>query len=186
MGRKLLLLGPPGAGKGTQAGHIAKLLGIPHISTGDMLRQAVAEETELGMQAKAIMEAGDLVPDDLVTALVIERLAQPDAACGYLLDGYPRNAAQADTLTNTYGDDVIDTAIAVDVESEELVRRILQRAKEQGRTDDTEDVVRNRLNVYQADTEPLIGYYRDRERLAEVDGVGSVDEVFGRIVEALR
>ncbi len=185
MGRKLLFLGPPGAGKGTQAQQIAKLLGIPHISTGDMLRQAVADETELGMQAKAIMEAGDLVPDEIVTALVIERLSQPDAACGYLLDGYPRNAAQADTLAGTYGDDVIDTAVAVDVESEELVRRILQRAQEQGRADDTEDVIRNRLSVYREETEPLIEYYRVRDRVADVDGVGTIDEVFGRIVSAL-
>ena len=103
MGRKLVFLGPPGAGKGTQAKVVSALVGVPHISTGDMLRQAVADETELGMQAKSLMDAGELVPDDLVTAMVIERLGQDDAACGYLLDGYPRNAAQADSLTEAMG-----------------------------------------------------------------------------------
>ena len=186
MGRKLVFLGPPGAGKGTQAKVVSALVGVPHISTGDMLRQAVADETELGMQAKSLMDAGELVPDDLVTAMVIERLGQDDAACGYLLDGYPRNAAQADSLTEAMGEDVIDTAVAVDVDTEELVRRILQRAEEQGRSDDTEDVIRNRLSVYESETAPLIDFYRGKDRLVEVDGLGTVDEVFSRIVTALR
>ena len=185
MGRKLVFLGPPGAGKGTQAKVVSALVGVPHISTGDMLRQAVADETELGMQAKSLMDAGELVPDDLVTAMVIERLGQDDAACGYLLDGYPRNAAQADSLTEAMGEDVIDTAVAVDVDTEELVRRILQRAEEQGRSDDTEDVIRNRLSVYESETAPLIDFYRGKDRLVEVDGLGTVDEVFSRIVTAL-
>jgi adenylate kinase len=185
MGRRLLFLGPPGAGKGTQAKVISALIGVPHVSTGDMLRSAVANETDLGKQAKAFMDAGDLVPDDLVTALVIERLSADDVACGYLLDGYPRNAAQADTLAEALGQDVIEVAVAVDVDNDELVRRILQRAVEQGREDDTEDVVRNRLSVYESETAPLIDYYRSHDRLVEVDGLGTVDEVFGRIVQAL-
>ncbi len=185
MGRRLVFLGPPGAGKGTQAQQVAQLLGVPHISTGDMLRQAVADETELGKQAKSLMDAGELVPDDLVTAMVIERLGQDDAACGYLLDGYPRNAAQADALSGALGDDVIDRAVAVDVDTDELVRRILQRAEEQSRADDTEEVVRNRLDVYESETAPLIDYYRDRDLLSSVDGIGTVDEVFHRIVQAL-
>jgi adenylate kinase len=185
MGRRLLFLGPPGAGKGTQAQVVSALLGVPHISTGDMLRQAVADETDLGKQAKALMDAGDLVPDDLVTAMVIERLGADDAACGYLLDGYPRNAAQADSLAEALGEDVIEVAVSVGVENEELVRRILQRAVEQGRADDTEDVIRNRLAVYERETAPLIDYYRSHQRLVDVDGLGTVDEVFGRIVQAL-
>lgn len=185
MGRRLLLLGPPGAGKGTQAAMVARALGIPHLSTGEMLRQAVADDTELGHRAAAIMEAGELVPDDLVTAMVIERLAAEDARCGFLLDGFPRNAAQADALAASLGDRAVEVAVLVEVGEEELVRRLLQRAREQGRTDDTEEVIRRRLEVYEEQTAPLIDYYRDRGLLAAADGAGGVGEVFARVVGVL-
>ncbi len=185
MGRRLLLLGPPGAGKGTQAELVAKALGIPHLSTGDMLRQAVADDTALGRQAQAIMASGELVPDDLVTAMVVERVGHDDAECGYLLDGFPRNAAQAEALVGHLGDGAVELAMLIDVGEEELVKRLLNRAEEQGRSDDTEDVIRRRLEVYREHTAPLIDYYRSRDLLASADGEGTIDEVFARIVRAL-
>ncbi|NNL14257.1 MAG: adenylate kinase [Acidimicrobiia bacterium] len=185
MGRKLLMLGPPGAGKGTQAERLARAIGIPHLSTGDMLRSNVANDTDLGRQAKAFMEAGDLVPDELVTAMVIDRLGQEDAACGYLLDGYPRNPAQADSLVEAFGDDVLELALVLDVDAEELVQRLVLRGKEQGRSDDTEDVIRNRLAVYEEQTAPLVEYYESAGRLARVDGLGTIPEIFGRVIEVL-
>jgi adenylate kinase len=179
------MLGPPGAGKGTQAAMLARALGIPHVSTGDMLRQAVADGTELGKQAKAIMDAGDLVPDVVVTGIVVERLSADDAACGYLLDGYPRNAGQADALFEHFGDGAIDKVVLLTVDDDELVARLLKRAEEQGRTDDNEDTIRRRLEVYRAETEPLVAYYGDRDLVGEVDGVGSIPEILARIVAVL-
>lgn len=179
------MLGPPGAGKGTQAARIARAVGIPHLSTGDMLRSNVADDTDLGQQAKAYMEAGDLVPDELVTAMVIDRLGREDAACGYLLDGYPRNPAQADALAEAFGEDVLELALLLEVDDEELVERLVLRGQEQGRTDDTEDVIRNRLAVYEEQTAPLVEYYEARKKLARVDGLGTVPEVFGRLIEVL-
>jgi len=179
------MLGPPGAGKGTQAARLAKALGIPHLSTGDMLRSNVANNTELGLQAQAFMEAGDLVPDELVTAMVIDRLQQEDAACGYLLDGYPRNPAQAVALVEAFGNDVLELTLLLEVDAEELVSRLVLRGEEQGRTDDTEDVIRNRLAVYEEQTAPLVEYYESRQRLARVEGLGSIPEVFSRLIEVL-
>lgn len=179
------MLGPPGAGKGTQAERLARAIGIPHLSTGDMLRTNVANDTDLGRQAKAFMEAGDLVPDELVTAMVIDRLAQDDAACGYLLDGYPRNPAQAQSLVDAFGDEVLELALLLDVDAEELVQRLVLRGQEQGRSDDTEDVIRNRLAVYEEQTAPLVEYYESAGRLARVEGLGAIPEVFGRLIEVL-
>ncbi len=179
------MLGPPGAGKGTQAERLARALGIPHLSTGDMLRSNVANETDLGRQAQAFMEAGDLVPDELVTAMVIDRLQQEDAVCGYLLDGYPRNPAQAEALVEAFGDEVLELALMLEVDAEELIQRLVLRGEEQGRADDTEDVIRNRLDVYEEQTAPLVEYYESRDRLARVQGLGTIPEVFGRLIEVL-
>jgi adenylate kinase len=179
------MLGPPGAGKGTQAETLARALGVPHLSTGDMLRANVANDTELGRRAKAYMEAGDLVPDELVTAMVIDRLGQEDAACGYLLDGYPRNPAQAEALVEAVGEEVLELALLLEVEDDPLIERLVLRGQEQGRSDDAEDVIRNRLAVYEDQTAPLVEYYESRKRLARVDGLGTIPEVFGRLIEVL-
>ncbi len=183
MGRRILFLGPPGAGKGTQAEMLARALGVPHISTGAMLRDAVAEGSELGKQVEAVMASGALVSDDLVLALVEDRLSKDDARCGYLLDGYPRNVAQAEALSATIGDDDIEVAVLLEVETDELVDRLLNRAQEQGRADDSESVIRHRLDVYASETAPLVDHYSDA--VVAVDGVGSVHDVFARIVTAL-
>ena len=181
MGRRLLLLGPPGAGKGTQADRIARALDIPHISTGAMLRDHVERGTDLGNKARSIMEAGDLVPDDVVVAMVAERISQPDAECGYILDGFPRNAAQAEALSAAAGEDSVELAIYLDVPEDELVERLMGR----GRTDDTEEAVRNRLGIYQSQTAPLVDLYESAGSLARVDGVGAMDDVFARVTLTL-
>lgn len=186
MGRRILFLGPPGAGKGTQATMLARAIGVPHISTGVMLRQNVADGTELGLKAQAIMAAGDLVPDDLVVAMVDDRLGQDDAACGFLLDGFPRTLAQAEALDAVIGEGAIELAVLLETDEEELVTRLLQRAVDEGREDDNEDTIRNRLQVYREETEPLVGYYPDHGvSVLRVDGLGSIDEVFARIVAVL-
>lgn len=186
MGRRLLFLGPPGVGKGTQAVLLARALGVPHISTGEMLREAVAEGTDLGKQAEAIMAAGDLVPDDLVVAMVRERLSRDDAICGYLLDGFPRNAAQAEALDEAMDDGAIELALLLEADEQELVDRLLNRAIELGRDDDNEDTIRRRLEVYREETEPLAGYYPTRGvAVLPVDGMGTIDEVFSRLVMTL-
>jgi adenylate kinase len=185
MGLRLIFLGPQGSGKGTQAARLARLMGVPHISTGAMLRQAVADETDLGRKADAIMQAGDLVPDELVVAMVGERLSQHDAACGYILDGFPRNVAQARAL-----DDVLDTPlnglVQLDVPHEELMKRMLLRAEQEGRADDTEEGINRRLQIYWEETAPLADYYRETDRnVYTVDGFGEIDEVFARVALAL-
>ncbi len=185
MGLRLIFLGPQGSGKGTQASRLARLMGVPHISTGAMLRQAVADETELGKKADAIMQAGDLVPDELVVAMVGERLSQDDAACGYILDGFPRNVAQARAL-----DDVLvtplDGLVQLDVPHEELMKRMLLRAEQEGRADDTEEGINRRLQIYWEETAPLADYYRQEGRnVYTVDGLGEIDEVFARVALAL-
>lgn len=186
MGRRLLFLGPPGAGKGTQAAMLARTLGVPHISTGAMLRDNVERGTDLGKKAQAIMVAGDLVPDDLVVAMVQDRLGRPDAECGFLLDGFPRNVNQARALDAALGAGALELALLVEADEEELVARLLQRAIEEGREDDNEQTIRNRLDVYRGETEPLIGYYPDNGvMVVAVDGMGTIDEVFARIVRAL-
>ncbi|HSM00834.1 MAG TPA: adenylate kinase [Acidimicrobiia bacterium] len=181
MGRRLLILGPPGAGKGTQAEMLCRALGIPHVSTGAMLREHVDRGTDLGKMAKEIMDTGGLVSDDIVVAMVEERLARDDAACGWLLDGFPRNAAQAQALDEAIGADAIETVVMVDVPEDEIVARVMAR----GRSDDTEEATRTRLAVYREQTEPLIRLYDDRELLRRVDGVGAISEVLCRIVEVL-
>jgi adenylate kinase len=182
---RLVLVGPPGAGKGTQAGVIAERVGIPHISTGDIFRANVGQGTPLGLQAKEYMDAGQLVPDDVTNAMVADRLTQPDVAAGFLLDGYPRNLGQADVLAANLGEAAtpLDAVIEIVVDTEHVVQRLLARG--QGRADDNEEVIRHRLKVYASETEPLVGYYRERGLLRTVDGVGSVDEVTARILAVL-
>ena len=186
MGRRILFLGPPGAGKGTQAKRLARTLGVPHISTGEMLRGAVERGTDLGKKAEAIMLAGDLVPDELVVAMVAERIAEPDASCGYLLDGFPRNAAQAAALDAEVGEGAMELALSLEVNESELMARLLGRAEELGRSDDNEDTIRRRLEVYRDETEPLLDYYPAHGvDVVPVNGVGSLDDVFARVAIAL-
>lgn len=182
MGRRILFLGPPGVGKGTQAALLARALGVPHVSTGVMLREAVTAGTDLGKQAEAIMTAGDLVPDELVVAIVDERLGNDDAACGYLLDGFPRNVVQAEALERSVPSS-IEVVILLVAPEEELVGRLLKRAADEGRADDNEETIRRRLAVYLQETEPLIAYYGDL--VVGVDGVGSIEGVFSSVVLAL-
>lgn len=182
MARRILFLGPPGAGKGTQAAMLARALKVPHVSTGAMLRDAVAAGSDLGKQVESIMAAGDLVSDDLVVAIVDERLGAEDARCGYLLDGFPRNVAQAEALNDAVVD-AIGTVLLLEVATDELVARLLNRAAEEGRADDNEATIRRRLEVYEQETAPLVAHYGDA--VIRVDGVGSVDEVFARVALAL-
>jgi len=185
--RRMLLLGPPGAGKGTQAQRLVAKLGIPQISTGDMLRGAVAAGTDVGRQAKDYMDRGELVPDAVVIGVAEERLAQDDAESGFVLDGFPRTAAQAeslDALLARMGTN-LERCVALVVDEDSLVDRLLGRAQIEGRSDDSEETIRTRMSVYRAQTAPLVEYYRKRGILAEVDGLGSVEEVAKRIEEAL-
>jgi len=174
-GARVVLLGPPGAGKGTQGQVLCQHLGVPAISTGDMLREAVAEGTPLGNKVQGIMASGALVDDATMADVVRERLAKPDAGRGYLLDGYPRTLAQAETLAGILRDAAqeLDAVLLVDVPEDELVRRALLR----GRGDDKEDVIRERLRVYREKTAPLIGYYRERGLLREIDGNRPIEDV---------
>jgi adenylate kinase len=160
---------------------VCRALGIPHVSTGAMLREHVEEGTDLGRLAKAIMDAGDLVSDAIVVAMVAERLSRDDAICGWLLDGFPRNASQADALDGILGDGGIDTVVLVDAPEEEILARVLAR----GRSDDTAETTRTRLAVYREQTAPLIELYEQRGLVRRVDGVGAIPEVLCRIVEVL-
>jgi adenylate kinase len=184
---RLLLIGPPGAGKGTQAAKLAETFNIPAISTGDIFRENVKNETELGKQAKAFMDRGEYVPDSLTNALVRDRLDWDDAKAGFLLDGYPRTADQVEELDSILNDkgESLNAVVLITADTDEVVRRLLGRAAEQGRADDTEDVIRRRLEVYAEQTAPLIDVYSKRNLVIEVDGLGAVDEVTSRIVEAL-
>lgn len=178
---KIVLLGPPGAGKGTQAEKLAEKLGIPQISTGELFRQNIGDGTKLGLEAKRYLDAGDLVPAELTNQLVDDRLNHADAANGFILDGYPRSVAQAKALHEMLerrGTD-IDAVVEFRVSEDELFERL----KARGRADDTEDVIRNRMNVYRDETAPLLEYYSGQ--LKTVDAVGSVDEVFARALHAL-
>lgn len=184
---RLVLLGAPGSGKGTQADILKAELEVPHISTGDLLRGAVKAGTPLGLAAKAVMEAGQLVSDDIVLGMLEERLAQPDAAAGFILDGYPRNVAQCEALEAllTRIGQPLQVAIKLEVPSELIVERIAGRAAAEGRKDDTPETVRERLRVYAEQTEPVADHFARIGQLAVVDGVGERDEITQRILSAL-
>lgn len=180
---RIVLLGAPGSGKGTQAAKLVEQLDLPHISTGDLLRAAVREGTPLGQRAKAVMDRGELVSDDIMLCLLEERLSADDASKGFILDGYPRNLAQAealDELLERLGQPV-DEALQIDVDEEMVVARILKRAEEEDRSDDSEEVARKRLRVYAEQTAPVIDYYAHKGILSRVLGEGSIEDVFQRI-----
>ena len=184
---RMIIMGPPGAGKGTQAQVVAERYSIPAISTGDIFRKNVSKGTELGVQAQRFMDAGEYVPDELTNLMVRNRIDEPDAERGFLLDGYPRTLAQVEELDGMikHTGHALDAVVVLTVDKEELVQRLLQRAETEGRADDTEDVVRRRQEVYHEQTAPLIEVYRDHGLMIEVDGMGEVDEVTARIFAAL-
>jgi adenylate kinase len=185
--RRLLLLGAPGAGKGTQAQRLTEKLGVPQISTGEMLRAAVASGTEVGRQAEGMMKRGDLVSDEIVVAVARERLRQEDARSGFVLDGFPRTRVQAKALDGILRDlgSRLERCIALVVDEAAVVERLLARAELEGRADDNEATIRTRMQVYRAQTEPLVAHYRELGVLVEVDGMGSVEEVAERVQGAL-
>ena len=184
---RLVILGPPGAGKGTQAAHLAEHYGIPAISTGDIFRSNISAGTELGQQVKAIVDSGGYVPDEVTNAMLRGRLAEPDTARGFLLDGYPRTQAQVeelDAMLDARGQS-LDAVAELTVHTDEIVARLLRRAQSDGRSDDTEDVVRHRQSVYTEQTAPLTAVYGERGLLVQVDGMGEVDDVSARLFSAL-
>lgn len=185
---RIVLLGAPGSGKGTQAALLVEELGLTHISTGDLLRSAAKSGTELGKQAKAVMDRGELVSDDIMLGLLGERLSQPDVNAGFILDGYPRNLAQAKALDGLLAriEQPVDEALQIDIDVEMVVARIAKRALEEGRSDDTEEVVRNRMKVYSDQTAPVVDYYADKGVLSRVLGEGSIEEVFQRLKGVLQ
>ena len=187
MSTRLILLGPPGAGKGTQAARLATRLGVPAISTGDIFRANVSEGTELGQLAQKYMNAGEYVPDEVTNQMVAARLSEPDAAQGFLLDGYPRTEAQVSELDAILAGNGHELTHVVELtaDTDEVVARLLNRAKEQGRADDTESVIRRRLDVYAEQTAPLVRTYASRGLLVQVDGMGDMDEVTARLTDAL-
>lgn len=184
----LIIFGPPGAGKGTQAVQIRERYGIVHVSTGDMLRTAVKDGTQLGSLAKSFMDKGELVPDDVVIGIIKERITKPDPGNGFLLDGFPRTIPQAEALDQVLEAEglKIDAVVSIEVDDEEIIKRISGRQAEENRADDKVDVVKTRLDVYRNQTEPLKEYYRERGTLKEIDGIGSVQEVGDSIEKVLR
>ena len=184
---RIILMGPPGAGKGTQAKVVAGRLDIPAISTGDIFRANVSQETPLGLEAKRYMDAGEYVPDEVTNKMVRDRIAEPDAADGFLLDGYPRTLAQVTELDGMIAatGHQLDAVLVLTVDQEAVVGRLLQRAETEGRADDTEAVIRRRLEVYAEETEPLIAVYDERGVVVKVDGMGDIAEVQARIFAAL-
>jgi adenylate kinase len=176
---RLVLVGPPGAGKGTQAVRLAERLQVPHVSTGDLFRANLSAQTPLGLEAQRYMDQGTLVPDEVTVAMVRERLSEDDAAKGFILDGFPRNVSQADALDELLNGDPLDAVVSLEVPEDVLVERMLGR----GRADDTEDVIRRRQQVYRDETAPLLDHYRDQ--LVIVDAVGEVEEITDRILSAL-
>lgn len=179
---RLVLVGPPGAGKGTQAAVLSEQLAVPHISSGDLFRANIDNSTPLGQEAKSYLDAGELVPDKITNEMVRQRLAESDAQEGFLLDGFPRTTPQADVLGGILAENNMEltAVLRFDVPREELVRRLLDR----GRSDDTEDLIRHRLAVYDSETTPLLEYYRDK--VIPIDALGSVEDITGRALEALR
>jgi adenylate kinase len=184
---RFLLIGPPGSGKGTQAALLAQAYDVPAISTGDIFRAHIRDETELGLRVKSIIASGEYVPDSLTNELIRDRLSQADAQSGFLLDGYPRTNDQVNELDDILAaqDKSLDAVVLLVADSDELVRRLLKRAEEQGRADDTEEVIRHRQNVYLEQTKPLIDIYSSRSIVVEIDGLGQVGEVSERILNAL-
>ncbi|GAA1328534.1 adenylate kinase [Leucobacter albus] len=182
---RLLIIGPPGAGKGTQAAKIAEGYGVPAISTGDIFRANIKGGTELGQRVQAIIESGELVPDSLTNEIVEDRLQQADAVQGFLLDGYPRNVEQVHALDGMLEGDSLDAVVLLEADTDEVVARLLKRAEIEGRADDTESVIRHRQDVYAQQTEPLIELFTERGILVSVDGLGGIDEVAERIASAL-
>jgi adenylate kinase len=184
---RIVLLGPPGSGKGTQAALLKEELNVPHISTGALLRDAADRGTQLGLQAKALSDKGELVPDDVISGMLEERLNEADVANGFILDGYPRNLAQAkslDILLARLGQPV-EEAVLIDIDAEQIVKRIAKRAQEEGRADDNEETVRNRLRVYAEQTAPVANYYEEKGLLTRVLGDGTIPEIFQRVLSVL-
>ncbi len=184
---RLVLLGAPGSGKGTQASRLKTHLQVPHISTGDLLRAEVAAGSSLGRQAKEVMARGDLVSDEILLGMLEDRFSRDDTRGGFILDGYPRNLAQAaalDVMLQRLGQPM-DSAVQLEVDNELLVERLAGRGRDEGRADDTPEAVRYRLEVYDTQTAPVIDFYRTHDQLTTVDGVGTLDEVFDRIVAAI-
>jgi adenylate kinase len=184
---RLILMGPPGAGKGTQAKFVADHFGIPAISTGDIFRANVSRGTPLGVEAKRYMDKGEYVPDEVTNLMVRNRIDEPDAEPGFLLDGYPRTLAQVKELDGmiAHTGHRLDAVVVLTVDQDEVVGRLLQRAEVEGRADDTEDVIRRRQEIYAEETEPLIKVYKERGIVHEIDGLGAVEEVTKRIFDAL-
>jgi len=185
---KMLIIGPPGSGKGTQAARISERLGVVAISTGDIFRANVKEETPLGLEAKKYIDNGDFVPDSVTNNMVRDRLKQDDVEPGFLLDGYPRTTAQVDELDNILAEneDGLDVVLQLTADDEELVKRLLGRAEQEGRADDNETVIRHRLDLYHEQTEAVVSRYAERGILTKVDGIGPIDEVTDRIMDALK
>lgn len=186
---RIVLLGAPGSGKGTQGEKLVAHYGIPKISTGDALRAAAKAGTTLGQQAAPLMAAGKLVPDTLVYGIVEERLGQADALKGCIFDGFPRNTAQAEVLDgmlSRLGQPAVNKAVHLHVTDEEIIKRLLDRAQKEGRADDKEDVIRHRIQVYNAETHPLLDYYKQQAKLVTVEGIGSLDQIFQRIITAVQ
>lgn len=185
---RIVLLGAPGSGKGTQAKLLEEKLNIPHVSTGDLFRAAIAEKTPLGLAAKEVMDKGDLVADEITLGMLKERIMKDDAKGGFILDGFPRNVAQAEMLESLLKElnMDLDHALLIQVDPDEVVARIAKRAEIEGRTDDTEAVVRNRLNVYAKQTAPVADFYQDHNIVTEVLGRGSIQDVQERIQAILR
>ncbi|EPD26198.1 adenylate kinase [Actinotignum schaalii] len=186
MSVRLILVGPPGAGKGTQAAGIAERYGIPAISTGDLFRAHAKAQDELGRLAASYSEKGELVPDSVTNQMVEERLGEADAAAGFLLDGYPRNLDQVSALDAMLGEKNVDVVVELQADDDVVVQRLLGRAQEQGRADDTEEVIRHRIEVYHATTKPIIDAYAGRGLVVSVNGLGTVEEVAAAIDDALR
>ena len=184
---RMLIIGPPGSGKGTQAERISERLGVVAISTGDIFRANVKGGTPLGLEAKQYIDNGDFVPDSVTNKMVRDRLLQDDATSGFLLDGYPRTTCQVDELDDILasGDQVLDVVLQLTADDEELVSRLLHRAKETGRSDDNEAVIRHRLDLYHGQTEAVVAKYAERGILAQVDGLGGIDDVTNRVIRSL-